>query len=852
MGKRRQIKDQSPVESLEFLNPWNHPGWIAYLTGLLPRFQHVRFVGYPSLKDVKNTRIERLYVPVQLSESYVPPEDAGHAERRNVHELLAEDGRLVVLGDPGSGKSTLISYLTTMLASRRPSAITEKLGNLIPLPYILRDLVIDRHLTMDGLLNQFCHQHFWPKELGREDLDDILARQQALIFWDGLDEIGDQEARRALREVFFVMADKYPGCKWLLTSRLLGYDDVRFDYSTPSMNKKVKSNRAHLRRSHENEHMDASRRFASVTYVMPFDDDQISHFAHNWYAIREEHAIQQSAAEFLKAIHDNIATERLARRPNLLTMMALIFRQRARLPNGRALLYDEITDAYLHTIDEEKKLKLLPYPLAEKKRWLARVAYEMQVHRAQEAEKEDSDNAQSSQEILANEEQVTEWIAESMQQSGYGGTRDEAAAFVDYIARRSGLLLPRGLDVDGRGQFAFVHLSFQEYFAAVRLAEQVQRPRFLDRGDQMSPPRPSDFPEFSQREVWRETLYFLAEMFGSREGWPHELLSLLFGENLHVVESNREQEKSKAAALLLAVLVVDPHSGLSVADRQRAISACCNWQAYWNKNVEYTDLTNAVPDNDALRILIASESSEQVREVVTAWFRSSQEIGLSTLDFSNTSLCDLSPLTEFSKLTKLNLIHTKVEDLSLLVGLKRLKSLNVSGGRLSKLESLASLTALVELLFWETRIDDLSPLAGLRKLAKLYIQSTQVSDLSPLSNLAELKTLNISDTPVTDLSPLAGLFRLRTLDLSGTEVQDLSPLAELTELETLNISRTAVSDLSPLRKMSSLTSLDLRDTKVHDLSPLAELRELVTLDIRRTQVQDESPLAGITRLKVNR
>jgi hypothetical protein len=46
---------------------------------------------------------------------------------------------------------------------------------------------------------------------------------------------------------------------------------------------------------------------------------------------------------------------------------------------------------------------------------------------------------------------------------------------VDYIARRSGLLMPRG-----EGQFAFMHLSFQEYFAACHCLEQVTASRWLD------------------------------------------------------------------------------------------------------------------------------------------------------------------------------------------------------------------------------------------------------------------------------------------------------------------------------------------------------------------------------------
>lgn len=65
-----------------------------------------------------------------------------------------------------------------------------------------------------------------------------------------------------------------------------------------------------------------------------------------------------------------------------------------------------------------------------------------------------------------------------MAESGTGRDDQAAAVFLDYVARRSGLLLPRGED-----RFAFIHLSFQEYFAACFLEEQVTSPMWVSEGD---------------------------------------------------------------------------------------------------------------------------------------------------------------------------------------------------------------------------------------------------------------------------------------------------------------------------------------------------------------------------------
>ena len=71
-------------------------------------------------------------------------------------------------------------------------------------------------------------------------------------------------------------------------------------------------------------------------------------------------------------------------------MMALIHRIRARLPHGRALLYEEICEAYLQSIDEFRGVEGLQYPLAQRKRWLATVALNMQLRRAERHTDENS------------------------------------------------------------------------------------------------------------------------------------------------------------------------------------------------------------------------------------------------------------------------------------------------------------------------------------------------------------------------------------------------------------------------------------------------------------------------------
>ena len=762
-----------------FFNPWNHRGWIRYLTGLLQRFQYIQFLGLPVLKDNPDVRVDEFYVPMQFAQHAVPPRDAETVQARPIEPLVAERGRLIVLGDPGSGKSTLVKYLTTMLASRCGERLDPCFEGLIPLPIVLRDFAIGRRTTYGQLWEQFRSQPFWPDELTAEDLDAVLRSGQALVLLDGLDEVGSAERREALRWAVLREGIRHaPDCRWIVTSRIVGYEDVPWAFPAGRGREEMpfEMDRAHaisdvetdwrslkVFRGHA-ETIDST--FADPVYVAPFNNAQIARFVETWYALREAdpHRRAESAASLERAIHASPVVERLARIPNLLTIMALIHRVRARLPNGRAILFNEIAQAYLESIDEYYGIRELDYPLAHKKRWLAHVGFQMQLRRTARDEKEDPEQPS---EILADSEDVLRWVADAMEQSGYPRDEQAARAFVDHITRRSGLLLPRG-----PGRFAFLHLAFQEYFAACHLDDLLQQhfaARFLGAGGGDSAAAVDRIPGFVGERRWRETLIFLFELVAERPGLAPALAQFLFGPDFRAVEEAPLQDES--AAVLLASLVVDPHSGLPGEIRDAARTLCC--RRILEHQSEFGEASHGISYRGQVSNVLRSLFAAEGHELALVW-------------------------REFLSLVR-NQGRTR---------------LYLSGAPVSDLNSLAGLAELRYLELSKTSVSDLGPLAGLTELRILLLDGTSVSDLSPLAGLAELRYLELSKTSVSDLSPLARLAELRTLDLSGTSVSDLRPLAELAELQSLNLRGASVSNLSPLAGLAKLRELFLRETSV--------------------------------------
>ena len=744
MGKRRRTARAASLgawavpDRAKFQNPFQHMVLARYLESVLKWHGYIRFVGLPRVGEYLDVGMDRLFVEPRLSVQRIAPEEdpAAWPQTQPVLDALEASPRLIVLGDPGSGKSTLVSWLAWQMARPHESPCVARLGRLVPIPLVLRELPISRGITWEGLLEALLAHGMARGVLRPKTLAAVLQRGQALVMLDGLDEIGDVAARESLRDAFLEGVGKYPSCRWLLTSRIVGYEAVPFDCVEAEDLRPLTPD------------VSITRPIADVTYAAPFDDLQVDEFARNWFTHREAVAerAEVGAGELLAAIRRDRATQSLARIPNLLTLMALIYRVQAKLPHGRALLYDAVADAYLKSIDEYRRLREMDLPLAQKKRWLARVGFEMQLRRA---------SADSPQEILAGKADVERWVLQAMGESGYGRDGARAAAFVDYIGRRSGLLLPRG-----EGQFAFMHLSFQEYFAAQFLSEQVTSPGWLKRRQAAHGTDPESLARLAQAPLWRETLIFLFELLANRPGWPEELAEALFGPDFGRIG---DDEPSYEAGVLLAHLAADPHSGLTDPMREAAIDRCC--QAEMNR----FESPGSVFTLDAPRLFVALFSAEPG---------------------------DLPRLWE-------TIVRRAKE--------RTLRRFSLKGSRVSDIGPLANLTDLEELDLSNTRVSDLRPLARLANLSRVFIDGTPVTDLGPLAGLTKLAWLSFSRTRVRDLGPVEGLSNLEFLAIYGTPVTDLGSLGRLKKLGRVLLDRIAQKDLTPLLSLPSLRRLYIED-----------------------------------------
>ena len=854
-----------------------NPTLRTYLKNLRDWHGYVRFLGLPDRRDNPDILIDRLFVEPLVTRGHIWPDEDPSSwidEAETIFDVLKIGRPVVLLGDPGTGKTTLLNYLVWLLARPTVDTWTKRMGGwLLPVPMVLREQRLRGITNFDGLLDTFFSQpKSEPLRKGKY-LYQMLEEGRALVLLDGIDEIGDPKAREDLRSAVFEGFDRYPRCRWLLSSRIVGYDEVAFNenlnpqtgQSPPrEVLKKSRSSDARIMR----EHPDIGRpetaqefddgRGVVTRYIAPFDDGRIEKFARNWYVQREAAATRagEDATHLVSAVHADEGILRLARIPNLLTMMALIHRIEATLPHGRALLYERIAEAYLESIDKFRGVYSGAYNLSQKRRWLARVGYEMQRRRSVDQRRENGtdepENGADQPVLLAESSDVISWLKEEMEKEGTSEGMS-AEEFLSFVGRRSGLFLPRG-----EGLYAFVHLSFQEYFASVAIEREVTGLNWARGELTFLGLERKDLAEWAGNSTWRETFVFLFELLASKDDWHADLLDAVFGKDFRLEEKTSDNLQLVNLAQLLARIAVNRRSGLAGNRESDAITAAVQtalqvsprshrvFQELLGGDVDWNDKILEVICVQSKKACVDSLNLAETR--ISELRRLASLTSLKRLDLRRTQVSDLGPLANLKGLKSLVLWDTQVSDLGPLAKLKGLERLDLWGTPVSDLGPLANLKGLESLDLWRTQVSDLGPLANLKGLESLDLGSTPVSDLGPLANLKGLKSLYLRSTQVSDLGPLANLKGLKSLYLWGTKVSDLGPLANLQGLESLDLGGTQVSDLGPLANLKGLKSLDLWRTKVSDLGPLANLQGLESLDLWHTQASDLGPLANLKAL----
>jgi len=427
------------------------------------------------------TDLDVIERPREESLSPQEKEPAGADEKRARLPALAalcRYPRLALLGEPGSGKSTLVNFVALCLAGdglAHPDINLKRLGQAWTLPRLLPLRVVLRDYAARGLPQNRSLWQFFQDELAARCLSDgatladcaaaietALKRENgALLMLDGVDEVPEANARRLqLKAAVERFARDFPHCRILVTSR-------PYAYRPPAQPGDPDARLSGFEQ----------RDLADFTL-----EQQVPAFIERWYAHvgQKDRALGPDTAaryaEQLKGeIERNPRLADLAPRPLLLTLMASLHRWRegGRLPEKRQALYEACVVLLLDLWQRTKPLyddqgrprgeehdvwTELGIPQDRLRAALNQVAFE--AHR-------DAPQLEVTHDIRARDLAGVLYEVSDKVKTGPDADRGERR-IIEYLINRAGLLIERE---QGR-VYAFPHRTFQEYLAACYLADE--------------------------------------------------------------------------------------------------------------------------------------------------------------------------------------------------------------------------------------------------------------------------------------------------------------------------------------------------------------------------------------------
>jgi NACHT domain len=407
--------------------------------------------------------LSEIYVRLRVMFDEDSRQDFGEvsdAEAIDIQTALLRYSKLVIVGDPGSGKSTFLKYIALMLArsvlQNNPSIAIEKLCMEEPLPipifvscWELSDFLRERNnadlsALLDFLVDRLTKHGF---RINSAELESLLSSGHCCLLFDGLDEIPTDAGRGMVSRLLEYCVRRFSRNRYVITSRVRAYTGDTI----------------------------LKGEFARCD-IQPFNIHDRAQFLKNWIAllfrIGPDNVLVDGTdanREFqsLTGIETNDRIRPLAVNPLLLTVIAIVHWNRKRLPEQRVDLYDECVDVLLGQRKEAEYVQV------------GRVgAFDERAEQRQEEErpwlrKRFAEIALRILEGEANREEVSKSDIVKLLAPRFldrGATNLEAAEiqaahFLEKQEVRSGLLVSRR-----EYSYRFVHLTFQEYLAAWHLS----------------------------------------------------------------------------------------------------------------------------------------------------------------------------------------------------------------------------------------------------------------------------------------------------------------------------------------------------------------------------------------------
>ncbi|WP_242038139.1 HEAT repeat domain-containing protein [Tolypothrix sp. FACHB-123] len=367
-------------------------------------------------------------------------------------EVKKEHQKMIVLADPGMGKSTLLKMEAGLIAREEREKLLKHLSlnsshaggikqdinwgiksklsiNHVIFPLFLRlsDLDEAEGEIIDTIPQIVKRDYPKTAKYVKQLLEDKLNNSKCILLLDGLDEV-PIEHRNCLKEKLNRFVRNY-SCPIICTSRIVGYGGAFIDG-------------------------------AKDVEIMPLIQKQTEEYIRIWFnnAVGNIEDKSVSAEDLIKELQQKPQIRGLAQNPLILSLLCSLYQTKGVvLPARRGLVYEKAVDYMLNQWkNDNNRLSLKNIGIIAKKKLLAVLAYEF---------------SHEGKEIFSRDElhhKIELYLNKQENRDFRNYTTEE---LIKELTEEDGIIQKLSPKVE---QYLFLHRTFQEYFTAYYLNQAIK------------------------------------------------------------------------------------------------------------------------------------------------------------------------------------------------------------------------------------------------------------------------------------------------------------------------------------------------------------------------------------------
>ncbi len=346
----------------------------------------------------------------------------------NAINIIDKSNKLIILGQPGSGKTTFLKFValvySTNILIKEP--IKPLLPIFIPLRYYNKETDLESFIYKSAdIFSSNIPSKIW--------LNALIKKGKCIFLFDGLDEVEIPSTKNCIEELKNFKT-KHRKNKFVITCRSACYCGQFEGFN--------------------------------LCEIDDFDLEDKDNFLNQWYGDNND-----TLNKIKKDLSDSKSATDLTKSPLLLTLLCIQYDYSYSIPRSRTELYEHCIDALLFRWDAFKNI--------DRGSKLSNISIDREKNMMSSIAKDTFDREL----LFFQRKRLVQWINHEIGRLGLSNIDSED--FIDEIEANHGLLVERA-----KGIYSFSHLSFHEYFTAKAYLDQnkidklietqIYNPRYLE------------------------------------------------------------------------------------------------------------------------------------------------------------------------------------------------------------------------------------------------------------------------------------------------------------------------------------------------------------------------------------